>query len=104
MSNPLKQLLNYAIEAITSLVYGFVVAAIFNAFTSINPWFVILLGLVNLLGVATFLSEMPHWGIVHIIGWILGTLLVLNSGLVGGLEIILNIIAPILIFVKKKFS
>jgi hypothetical protein len=96
----IEEILEVAKESIIALVEGFVVSAIIASLTSISPFFYVLLVLVNL-GIIATLFEMPHWKILHLIGWIIGTWLLLGSGIVGISEILVNIIGALAIIIIK---
>lgn len=100
----IEEVLKSTKESMLALVEGFAVSAILAAFTSISPLFYVLLVVVNL-GIIATLFEMPHWKILHLMGWIIGTWLLLGSGIVGIAEILVNIIgASVIIIIKIKSS
>ncbi|MEM5771427.1 MAG: hypothetical protein QW790_01620 [Candidatus Aenigmatarchaeota archaeon] len=91
-------------RAIGEIIGGFVTSVIVDAFISsglLNPAYVFLFALLNILGLILLLLTMPAWGITYLLGWIFGVVIMFQSGLIGILEAILYLGVPIFVIMLK---
>ena len=90
-------------RAFEEVIGGFVTSAIVYAIASsglLSPAYLLLFGLINVIGTVTLVYAMPYWGTTYLIGWLFGVGMLLQSGLIG-IEAILYIGIPLLYLILR---
>jgi hypothetical protein len=91
-------------RAVNEIISGVITSLIINAFVIsgfLTQDFIFLFGLLNVIGVTTLIFGMFYWGITYLLGWIFGVWLLLNSGLIGIIDIIIYLGIPIVVLILK---
>ena len=85
-------------------VEGIVLGVVIGAFASsglLPQSTILLVGLINALIISVLVFSTPSWGAPYTLGWLFGSFIFLESGLLGLFEIILYIFLPIIVLVVK---
>jgi hypothetical protein len=91
-------------QAVAEIVTGIVTPIIINAFAStglLPTYALVLLSLIVIVENIVFILSMSSWGILYTLGWLFGSFIFFQSGLLGPLEFILYIILPIIFLVVR---
>jgi hypothetical protein len=91
-------------RAVNEIISGFITSLIIDGFAIsgfLTPDFIFLFGLLNVIGVTTLILTMFYWGITYLLGWIFGVWLLLNSRLIGIIDIIIYLGIPIVVLILK---
>jgi hypothetical protein len=94
-------------RAIEEIVCGFVTSVIVNVFINsglLSPSYVLLFGVINVIGLITLIFAMPYWGITYLLGWLFGVIIMLQSGLIGILEVIIYLGIPLVVLILRVKS
>ncbi|MCZ7384137.1 MAG: hypothetical protein O8C63_05235 [Candidatus Methanoperedens sp.] len=86
-------------EVISGIIATALLTALAPAFQ--NSLFVLLFILLNIIISIALIDAMPYWGNGYILGWLVGVIILSNSGLVGIFDFILYIIPPLFIIYKR---
>lgn len=91
-------------RAIGEVITGVVTSAIVDAFATsglLPSTYLLLFGLLNVIGIAALVFAMPFWGVTYLLGWIFRIWVMASSGLIGILEIILYVGVPIAVLIVR---
>lgn len=91
-------------RAIGEVVAGIVTSVLVGAFVSsglLPPAYAVLFGILNMLGTVTLILAMPYWGTVYLFGWLLGLFIMLQTGLVGILDVLVDFGVPFVVWVWR---
>lgn len=91
-------------RAIGEVIGGLITSVIVSAFASsglLSPAYVLLFGLINVIGTVALILVMPYWGTTYLIGWLFGLWILLQSGLIGILEVVIYFGIPLAILVIR---
>ena len=91
-------------EAITGMVMGFLLMTIVGSFAkdgSLPGYFVWLFGLFSIIANIATLKSLQYLGLLYTIGWLLGSLLLID--LLGPVGIVFNIVGPIAILILRAW-
>ena len=91
-------------EGITGIILGILLITIVNAFVEdglLPEYFVWLFGLLSLIANIATIKSFRYTGLLYTIGWLIGSLLLID--LLGVVEIIFNIAGPIVILILRAW-
>ena len=91
-------------RAITEAIMGAITSAILLAFINsgnLDPSYSLLFQLLNIVGIIGLIQAMPYWGTTYLIGWLIGTFIMYDSGLIGTFELLIYIGVSILILIRR---
>ena len=106
MKKTIKRAKNGFKEAVFSTITGFIVTFIINTLVNsgwIPDYFLTLFAIFNIIGNILTVNKMRFWGIFYTVGWLVASLVfaVVFPDILSTLDIILNIMTPIIIFVVR---
>ena len=91
-------------ESIVGVVLGILLITIVDAFAedgALPGYFVWLFGLISVIANLATINSLRFTGLFYTIGWLLGSLLLVD--LLGPLEIVFNIVGPIIILILRAW-
>lgn len=94
-------------RAIIEIISGFVTSVIVNAFISsglLSSTYVLLFSLINILDLVALIFAMPCWGITYLLGWVFGVIMMLQSGLIGIVEVVIYLGIPLVVLILRAKS
>ncbi|MDD5337191.1 MAG: hypothetical protein PHS02_01785 [Candidatus ainarchaeum sp.] len=86
-------------NAMEGVVYGAVSAAFVDILANagvIPAEWMLFFNLVNGLATIGFLMKIPSWGATYLLGWLFGMYIMLQSGLMGIVDVIAYFVIPLL--------
>ena len=98
----MKNLQKGIAESIVGVVLGILLITIVNAFAedgTLPGYFVWLFGLISVIANIATINSLRFTGLFYAIGWLLGSLLLIE--LLGPLEILFNVAGPIIILILR---
>ncbi len=97
--------LEYGVKrAISEIVSGIVISSLLNSFSHsglLDPSHVILFNILNILGVVALTFAMPYWGSSYLIGWLIGLLIMSQTGLIELWEFLAYFAAALFVFITR---
>jgi len=96
-------------RAISEIVAGIITSTVLIAFVNselLNPSFMLLFHLINILSTIALIFAMPFWATSYILGWLFGLWIMFSSGLVGILEFLVYLVPLVILIIRflKKFA
>lgn len=91
-------------RAFLEIISGLITSAVLIAFVRsglLDPSYVLLFILLNLVAIISLILVMPYWGTTYLLGWMFALLILFRSGLIGALEFIVYFGVPLLILIKR---
>jgi|GEM_PF-1346437 hypothetical protein len=88
-------------RAFSEVISGFVMAVIVEKLAEaglLDYSYVFTFKLLMVAGIMALIAAMPYWGILYLLGWMLGLLLLLQGGLISIFEFLIYFVPPLLIF------
>ncbi len=92
------------IQAIIGVIIGLVLTFIVNTLvnhTLIPGYSTVIFGVINLIVNIASISKMRSWGIFYTVGWLGGSLIFINFGLMDTLDIFFNVFTPVIILLLR---
>jgi hypothetical protein len=92
--------------AFLEILFGFLTALVLNDLVNtgqLPSYSVILISLIIIIGILGHISNMGSWDILYTLGWLFGSFILFNSGLLEPLDIILYIVFPIVLFIIRIY-
>ena len=96
-------------RTISEIVAGIVTSTILVVFVNsglLNPSFMLLFHLINILSTIALIFAMPFWATNYILGWLFGLWIMFSSGLVGISELLVYLVPLVILIIRflKKFA
>lgn len=91
-------------RAITEILFGIVIAGILDAFAKTNlipQGYFLLFNIINGLATIALFEAMPVWSTTYLIGWILGMIMLLNSGLITIVDFLSFFVIPVIVLLYR---
>ncbi len=91
-------------RAIREAGIGIVSGILLNAFISsglIPSSYITLFKLIIILTILSLIMAMPYWGTGYIIGWLLGMLIMAETGLISTFDIIIYTVIPFVLLILR---
>lgn len=87
---------DYGLErAFSEIIGGLVTTIIISSFIStglIPSYFIWLFHLLNIVDMIVLIQKMPYWATSYSVGWLIGVIVLTNTGLLTILDILINFI------------
>jgi hypothetical protein len=87
---------DYGLErAFSEIIGGLVTTIIISSFIStglIPSYFIWLFHLLNIVDMIVLIQKMPYWATSYSVGWLIGVIILTNTGLLTILDILINFI------------
>jgi hypothetical protein len=102
----MKKMKSGLVKAISSTLIGLMLVSAISYFAKegwIPSYSVTLLGVFNIITSILTLSKMRRWGVFYGLGWLTGAFIFNALGLLGTVDIVFNIAAPIVIILLRLF-
>jgi hypothetical protein len=90
-------------RAISEIVAGIVTSTILVAFMNsglLNPSFMLLFHLINILSTIALIFAVPFWATSYILRWLFGLWIMFSSRLVGILELLVYLVPLIILIIR----
>ena len=89
-------------RAIGEVIGGFITYAFFMSFVESGAISPFLFALLSIIGILVLIKKMPYWSTAYLIGWVIGLLIFIQSGLIGFIELLILIGMPLIILLKRN--
>jgi len=91
-------------RAMTEIVLGFVTSVTMDAIIGtglLPPAYVVLFSVGNMLSAVVLIAAMPLWGTIYLAGWLFGLSVMLQTGMVGVLDVVVYFGVPLAVLVVR---
>jgi hypothetical protein len=92
------------IRAFSAVLGGIILTSLLHALADsglIEPSYLVLLNLANILGIISISLLIKYWGTLYILGWLLGLIMLSPGGLVDPWEMIVYLAVAIIVLFRR---
>ena len=100
MSDKFGSGLNRAFEEIFGGLLASIILSSFVSTGLIPSYFIWLIHLSSIVNMIVFIQKMPYWATFYSVGWLIGVIILANTGLLTIIDILINFIPVVFLVVR----